>query len=66
MNLYGWLSKLWSLFGSLIYCTYYFGYTKRDPNFDNHPYKYRPETCSGRFRVQGVGSRILGPVNPKP
>ena len=33
---YGWLSKLWSLFGSLIYCgTYYSGYPKRNLNFDN-------------------------------
>ena len=34
----GSLSKLGSLFGSLIwYSTQYFGYPNRDPNFDNHP-----------------------------
>ena len=38
---YGWLSKLWSLLGSLLsYGTYYFGYPKRDHNFDNYPYMY--------------------------
>ena len=36
---FGWLSKLWSAFGSLIYYgTYYLGYPKRDPNFDNYPF----------------------------
>ena len=31
--LYVWLSKLWSLFGSLLsYGTYYLGYPKRNPN----------------------------------
>ena len=34
----GWLSKLWSLLGSLVkYGTYYLGYPKRDFNFDNYP-----------------------------
>ena len=34
----GLLSKLWSLFGSLLlYGTYYLGYPKRDHNFDNYP-----------------------------
>ena len=40
----GWLSKLGSLFGSLIeYGTDYLGYPKRDPNTDtdNHPCMYR-------------------------
>ena len=38
IGLYGWLSKLWSLFGSLLkYGTEYLGYLERDPNFDNHP-----------------------------
>ena len=33
-----WLSKLWSLFGSLLeYGTYYLGYSERDHNFDNYP-----------------------------
>ena len=37
--LYGWLSKLWSLFGSpLQYGTKYLGYPKTDHTFDNHPY----------------------------
>ena len=42
---YGWLSKLWSLFGSLVqYGTYYLEYPKRNPNFDYHPYDYmKPE-----------------------
>ena len=40
-SIYGWLSKLWSLFGSLKkYGTYYLGYPKRDHNFDNHPSIY--------------------------
>ena len=35
---YGWLSKLWSLFGPLLsYGTYYLGYPKRDLDFDNCP-----------------------------
>ena len=39
---FGWLSKLWSLFGSLIYYgTYYLGYPKRDPNFDNYLFGFR-------------------------
>ena len=39
INLYGWLSQLWLLFGSLVqYGTYYSGYPKRDHNFDNHLY----------------------------
>ena len=39
-TVYGWLSKLGSLFGSLLlYGTYYLGYPTRDPNFDNHPYE---------------------------
>ena len=38
---YEWLSKLWSLFGSLLqYGTYHLGYPKRDRNFDKHPYVY--------------------------
>ena len=37
--IYGWLSKLWSLLGSLLkYGTYYLGYPKRYLNFDNYPY----------------------------
>ena len=37
---HGWLSKLWSLFGSLLfYGTYYFGYPKRGHNFDNDPHE---------------------------
>ena len=36
---FGWLSKLWSLFGSLLYYgTYYLGSPKRDHNFDIHPF----------------------------
>ena len=46
--LYVWLSKLWSLFGSLLsYGTYYLGYPKRDPNSDSHPHilpSCQPET----------------------
>ena len=39
VRIYGRLSKLWSLFGSLLeYGTYYLGYPKRDQIFDNHPY----------------------------
>ena len=34
-SLYGWLSKLWSLFG---YGTYYLGYPEIDLNFKNYPY----------------------------
>ena len=38
LQVYGWLSKLWSLFGSLLeYGTYYLGYPKKDPNFHNYP-----------------------------
>ena len=38
-GLLGWLSKLWPLFGFLLleFGTYYVGYPKREPNFDNHP-----------------------------
>ena len=40
-HIYGWLSRWWSVFGSLIYYgTYYSGYPKKDPNFDNYPYVY--------------------------
>ena len=38
-ELYGWLSKLWSLFGTLnIRCRIIKRDPKRDHNFDNHPY----------------------------
>ena len=37
-QLIGWLSKVWSLFGSLFqYGTSYLGYPNRDHIFDNHP-----------------------------
>ena len=39
--IYGWLSKLWSLFWVLVKIRHLFlGYPKRDPNFDNYPYIY--------------------------
>ena len=53
--MYGWLS-LWSLFGSLLkYGTYYLGYPKRDPNFDNYPY----EGCGfGENGHKSLGFRV--------
>ena len=45
---YGWLSKLWSLFGYPKYWgPYYDRDPKRDHNFDNLPYRYN---CNLRFR----------------
>ena len=65
-KIYGWLSKLWSLFGSLIYYgTYYLGYPKRDPNFDNYPYAqasstYRCLPSSGASQARLRGCRDVG------
>ena len=37
---FGRLSKLWSLVGSLLeYGTYYLGHPRRDPSFENHPFR---------------------------
>ena len=39
--MYGWLSKLWPLFGYPKYLVpYYNRDPKRDHNFDNHPFVY--------------------------
>ena len=40
LQVYGWLSKLWSLFGSPKYkMRYYTKEPKRDHNFENHLYE---------------------------
>ena len=57
---HGWLSKLWSLFGSLLqYGAYYLGYPKRGHNFDNYPHLQRSASGKDSRRatvsVQGVG-----------
>ena len=42
--IFGWLSKLWSLFGYPKYeVPYYNRDPKRDQNFDNHPYRCKVE-----------------------
>ena len=51
----GWLSKLWS---PLWYGTYYLGYPKRDPNFDNHPKVYY--NGSVRDLSESWGSELRG------
>ena len=70
---YGWLSKLWSLFGSLIIIWHliFKGTQKRDHRFDNHPYGVYygaliivPKTIfyllNGDYNVQGpdIGCRL--------
>ena len=63
---YGWLSKLWSHFGSLLsYGTEYeyLGYPKRDPNFDNHSFRdYYEDPFSSsllnRSKALGLGRRV--------
>ena len=46
--------KLWSLFGSLVqYGTYYLGYPKRDPNFDNQP-------CVSSLKARIAGCKFGG------
>ena len=53
---YGWLSKLWSLFGYPIYSVPYCnGDPKRAHNFDNHPYVHIPFTCGSEQCVNGEG-----------
>ena len=58
--LYGWLSKLWSLFGSFL-CL---GYPKRDHKFDNHPYRsMKPYTSAFRLKaleVEGYKLQFYG------
>ena len=58
--LYGWLSKLWSLFGFLIS----YGYPKRDPNFDNHPYGIDALTLTDKLlkKIEGQYSSFSGAV----
>ena len=60
---YGWLSKLWSLFGYPKYeVPYYNRDPKRDHNFDNHPIYIHVNlgvhTGLG-FRSLGLGFRLM-------
>ena len=53
MYTYGWLSKLWSLFGYPKYSgPYYSRDPKRDHNFDNHPYPWGQYRYLGNLRNQ--------------
>ena len=74
----GWLSKLWSLFGSLIwYGTYYLRYPKRDPDFDTSPciyiYIYQsprqlktpPQLAISKLRTPAQDAGKLALVTPR-